>query len=251
MNLFQTPEASHQHSLQTLESIAAYDDFMDNLRTICDMGCGNGLDISWWANASYLDDDDRRRPRGYKCVGVDLNTTAVASSVPNLKLISQDFEEPLRIPPIDLLWCHDSFRYATNPLATLKLWNTQMHENGMICLIVPQTINIVYNKPVVRTFSQCYHNYTITNLLYMLAVNGFDCRDGHFVKYPNDPWIHCVAYKSEHNPMDPKKTSWYTLSEMNLLPESADKCIAKAGYLKQEELQTHWLNGQYIDWSKV
>ena len=69
MNLFQTPEASHQHSLQTLESIAAYDDFMENIRVVCDMGCGNGLDILWWANSTYRDDDDIPRSRNYDCYG--------------------------------------------------------------------------------------------------------------------------------------------------------------------------------------
>ena len=169
----------------------------------------------------------------------------------NLKLKNADFENPLNIKKIDLLWSHDSFRYATNPLATLNLWNQQMTDNGMIVLIVPQMVNIVYNKPVVRTFPGSYFSYNITNLIYMLAVNGFDCKDGHFVKYANDPWIHCVAYKSEHTPMDPKTTSWYDLALKGLLPDTADKCVDQFGYLRQEMLQTHWLNGQYIDWSKV
>jgi len=252
MDLFQSPGASHQHSLQTIESIAAYDDFMDSLNVICDMGCGNGLDILWWANATYIDDSDKKQPRNYKCYGVDLNTSMVADCPDDMRLITQDFEEPLRnMPLIDLLWCHDSFRFATNPLNTLGVWNQQVNDNGMICLTVPQTVNIVYNKTVTRTFPGCYYSYNITNLLYMLAVSGFDCKDGHFVKYPNDPWIHCVAYKSEHVPMDPKKTSWYDLVSKGLLPDSADKSIDKYGYLKQEDLQTHWLNGQFIDWSKV
>lgn len=251
MDLFQTPGESHQHSLKTLESISAFDDFMDNLRVICDMGCGNGLDILWWANANYMDDEEKLRPRNYKCIGVDLTTSRIPSCPENLRLVAQDFEEPLTALPIDLLWSHDSFRYAVDPLGTLKRWNNLMNENGMICLIVPQTVNIVYNKPVTRTFTGSYFSYNITNLMYMLAVNGFDCKDGHFVKYPNDPWIHCVAYKSEHAPMDPKKTTWYDLVSKQLLPDSADKCIDKYGYLKQEDLQTHWLDGQFIDWSKV
>lgn len=251
MDLFQNPQASHEHSLKTLESISAYDDFMDGLSVICDMGCGHGLDISWWANATYVDDDNNTQKRNYKCFGVDLDTSRVTNRPPNLRLLTSDFETNQKIKPIDLLWSHDSFRYATNPLGTLKLWNQQMSTNGMIVLMVPQMVNIVYNSPVVRTFPGSYFSYNITNLLYMLAVNGFDCKDGHFIKYPNDAWIHCVAYKSDIEPMDPKSTNWYDLANKGLLPDTADKCIEKYGYLRQELLQTHWLNGQYIDWSKV
>lgn len=252
MDLFQSPDASHAHSLQTLESIAAYDDFMDSLSVICDMGCGYGLDIAWWANSTYIDDSDKVQPRNYKCYGVDLNTNKVNTQLDNLRLITQDFEDPIRnMPFIDLLWSHDSFRYALNPLGTLKLWHSMMNENGMICLIVPQTVNVTYNKLVTRTFPGSYYSYNITNLMYMLAVSGFDCRDGHFVKYANDPWIHCVAYKNDIGPLDVKTTSWYKLSDLGLLPKTADECISKYGYLKQELLQTHWLNGQFIDWSKV
>lgn len=251
MNLFPTPEASHQHSLQTLELISAYDSFMDNLKVIADMGCGNGLDLMWWANCNYEDDLGRVQPRNYKCFGIDTDISRIHDKPANVRLLERDFETPTVTLGIDLLWSHDSFRYAINPLATLKLWNEQMTANGMIVLIVPQMVNIVYNKPVVRTFPGSYHNYNITNLMYMLAVNGFDCREGHFVKHPNDPWIHCVAYKSDHAPMDPRTTTWYHLSDKQLLPETADRCITKHGYLKQEDLQTHWLNGQFINWSKV
>jgi hypothetical protein len=251
MDMFQTPQASHEHSLKILESIAAYDDFMDGLSVICDMGCGSGLDITWWANAVYIDDDGVPKKRNYKCYGVDLDTARVVDHPKNLKLIKSDFETAQKIKSIDLLWSHDSFRYAVNPLETLRLWNQQMTSNGMIVLTVPQMVNIVYNKPVVRTFPGSFFNYNITNLIYMLAVSGFDCKDGHFVKYPNDPWVHCIAYKSEHSPMDPKKTSWYDLVVKGLLPDSADRCIDQYGYLRQEELQTHWITGHFVDWSKV
>lgn len=252
MDLFQTPDASHQHSLRTISLLNAYDTFMDSIECICDMGCGHGFDILWWANATYQDDNDVLQPRNYRCVAVDLDTSKLPSKKPsNLHIFEKDFESKVTNAKIDLIWSHDSFRYTINPLSTLKVWNEQMSENGMLVLILPQTVNIVYNKPVTRTFTGSYFSYNITNLMYMLAVNGFDCKDGHFVKYPNDPWIHCVAYKSEHAPMDPKKTSWYDLVSKNLLPDSANKCIDKYGYLKQEELQTHWLDGQFINWSKV
>ena len=251
MNIFKSDSDSHQHSLETLNLIANYDDFMDSITTICDMGCGVGLDLAWWATKTYLDENGAERPHNYKCLGIDLDLSRAAVSTDNMRIMQADFEEYNQNIRADVIWSHDSFRYATNPLGTLKNWNLQMNDNGMLVLIVPQNINITYNKPVVRSLPGNYFHYTITNLLYMLAVNGFDCHDGHFVKHPNDPWIHCVVYKSEHEPMNPRTTSWYDLCEKKLLPESAMNSVKTFGLLKQEDIQTHWLSGQFCNWNQV
>ena len=251
MNIFTSDTESHQHSLQTLNLLANYHDFMDSIDVVCDMGCGAGMDISWWASRTYIDENGVERPYNYMCLAVDTDTSRVNNNSENLRTIKGDFETKLLSRPADLMWSHDSFRYAINPLATLKVWNEQINTNGMLTMIVPQTVNITYNKLTVRALSQNYYHYTITNLLYMLAVNGFDCHDGHFVKYPKDPWIHCVVYKSEIEPMDPKTTTWYDLADKKLLPQTAINCIDAYGFLKQEELQTHWLNGQFCNWNQL
>ena len=61
MNIFKSDTDSHQHSLETLNLIANYDDFMDSITTICDMGCGVGLDLAWWATKTYLDENGAER----------------------------------------------------------------------------------------------------------------------------------------------------------------------------------------------
>lgn len=251
MNIFKSDQDSHTHSLRTLNLIANYDDFMDSIETICDMGCGAGLDLTWWATKTYLDDADQERPHNYKCIGIDLDISRCPQATDNMRFLQADFSEYNQNLKADVIWSHDSFRYSTNPLGTLLTWNRMLNPSGMLALIVPQTININYNKPVTRTLPGCYFHYTITNLMYMLAVNGFDCKNAHFNKDANDPWLHCVVYKSEHAPMDPKTTTWYHLVERDLLPDSAAACIKAFGMLKQESIQTHWINGQYCDWSKV
>jgi SAM-dependent methyltransferase len=251
MNIFANEQASHEHSLRTLGLLANFNDFMDSISTICDMGCGIGNDLAWWATRTYLDDNDVERPYNYRCIGVDTDTSRSQHNISNMEIFNGDFETYKLDAPADVLWSHDSFRYAINPLATLKHWRNQMTDNGMLVMIVPQTINIAYNKLSVRSLPLNYYHYTITNLLYMLAVNGFDCNAGHFVKYPNDPWVHCVAYRSDIEPMDPKTTSWYTLADKKLLPDTAIACIDRYGYLKQEELQTHWLDRQFCNWNQL
>jgi hypothetical protein len=76
----------------------------------------------------------------------------------------------------------------------------------------------------------------------MLAVNGWDCKNGFFLKEANDTWVNAVVYKSAIKPMDPKTTSWYDLAELDLLPGSAAACVQKHGELRQAELTLIWLN---------
>ena len=251
MNIFKTDADSHAHSLQTLNLLANYDAFMDSITSVCDMGCGAGGDIAWWATKTYIDENGSEKPYNYRCVGVDRDVSRAVYDLPNLKILQEDFEHFNPNIRTDLIWSHDSFRFAVNPLQTLKNWNTMINAGGMLVLIVPQTVNIVYNRPLVRTLPLSYFNYNITNLLYMLAVNGFDCKAGHFTKAPNDPWLQCIAYKSEHMPMDPTKTTWYDLYERDLLPQSALDMIKAFGFVKQENLQTHWIDGQFCDWTQV
>ena len=48
-NMFRNEEESHQHSLQTLNQLYEYDDFMMSIKTVADLGCGTGKDLIWWA----------------------------------------------------------------------------------------------------------------------------------------------------------------------------------------------------------
>ena len=76
----------------------------------------------------------------------------------------------------------------------------------------------------------------------MLATSGWDCRSGFFKQAPNDMWLHAIIYKSEHEPMDPKTTSWYRLAELKLLPESADLSVDAHGFLQQQDLIVPWID---------
>jgi hypothetical protein len=76
----------------------------------------------------------------------------------------------------------------------------------------------------------------------MLATAGWDCRGGFFKQTPADTWIHAVVYKSAHSPLDSKTSTWHTLSELKLLPESADRSIFSHNYLRQQDLVLPWID---------
>jgi ubiquinone/menaquinone biosynthesis C-methylase UbiE len=225
-------------------AIYEYDDFMAGIKTLVDLGCGEGNDLAWWATRTTRDESPK--PLNIRCLGVDqVSSLPIARKYPNITFRSCDFENLTYIPnttQYDILWCNNAFQYCINPLQTLANWYHLASDSGMLALIVPQTTNIVHNKLAFVQPEGSYYHYTLVNLIHMLAVTGWDCRSGFFLKDPADPWIYCAVYKSKQLPKDIKKTTWYDLVESKLLPETADKSILAHGYLRQQDLIIPWLD---------
>jgi len=210
---------------------------------MCDMGCGAGLDLEWWATRTTRDDDPQ--PLNITCQGIDRERSLrVTNTYANVKFLQDDFES-LAHPPrnrFDVIWCHDSFQYVLDPLRTLRYWRSLMNPNAMLVLILPQTTNVqgevlAYDQP-----DYVYHNWTIVSLIHALAVSGFDCHGGYFLKNATDPWLHAVVYRSEQPEFDPRTTRWYHLAEAGLLPESAVQGLRRYGVVRQRDLVLPWLD---------
>ena len=241
---FRNHDESHAHSLQTLNTLFEYDDFMESIGTLVDLGCGTGQDLEWWATRTTR--DDAPIPLNIRCTGIDTGPTpAVVKKHSNIVYQKIDFENTENLPKkskFDVLWCHDAFQYCINPLTTLAKWNTIAEPGGMLIMAVPQTTNMDIRQLSFVQPSGCYYHHTVVSLMHMLAVNGWDCNSGFFLKRPDDEVIHVIAYKSEHAPMDPKTTTWYELAEKNLLPETATASVQRHGYVRQQDLVLAWID---------
>jgi SAM-dependent methyltransferase len=242
--MFRNDDEAHQHSLETLSMLQEYDEFMESIGTLVDLGCGSGLDVEWWATRTTREYNPK--PLNIACVGIDIIDQSFAPRQhKNVSYQQIDFEKTITLPQnkqFDVLWCHNAFQYAIDPVGTLSRWHEIANPGAMLVLIVPETQRIHHKKLIFTQPTGCFYHYSIVNLMHMLAVSGWDCRTGFFKKNPTDPWIHAIVYKSEHKPMDPKTATWYQLSEMGLLPESADVSIRAHGELQQQELVVPWLD---------
>jgi hypothetical protein len=239
-----------RHALKVLNQLREYDSFLDSLHTIVDMGCGTGEDITWWATLETRDDPPV--PYNYNCFAVDRDEIKL-SNVPdliNVHKLQKDFNTRSVSVQADLMWAHDSLQYSTNPIETLKVWNEQMNVDAMLILCVPQHSGVADNKYYSRTHSGCFYNFTPTSLIYMLAVNGFDCKDAYMLKEFNDPWIHIAVYKSDIAPMDATTTTWLDLVDKGLLNSTVVNSINSYGYLRQEDILYPWLDKEnyFIDY---
>lgn len=241
--MFKNPEESHEHSLDVLNMLYQYDSFLDSLKVVADMGCGSGLDAKWWAELTTRDDPPE--PHNYTVYAVDTDARKIDPYIlktnSNLHVIQEDYNTVHFPKKVDLMWSHDSFQYSINPLQTLAHWNKYMNTNGMLVLNVPIHTTYSYDRLQTRSFSGCYYTYNACNLMYMLAVSGFDCRDCYVYMAPNYGWIHFAVYKS-YEPFDAASTSWFDLADKRLISDSAMQSLNKYGHVRQEELMFTWLD---------
>jgi hypothetical protein len=241
-----TVEANHR-SMEVFNCLREYDDFLESLQSVVDLGCGQGQDLEWWATAATREESPR--PLNIPCVGIDMiDTPAVARKYANITYQRVDFESDFQPQKtnFDLLWCNDAFQYCVNPIGTLSKWWHMASAGAMIILIVPQTTNFQQKRQVFYQPSGCYYHHSLISLIHMLAVTGWDCKSGFFLQKPNDPCNYAVAYKSQHQPMDPKQVDWYQLQELKLLPDSVDKSVQAHGYPVQTDLILPWLNKSFV-----
>ena len=247
MGLFKNNQESHEHTQFIRDLLYQYDSFLDSLEVIADFGCGDGSNIEWWAQLETRDDPPE--PRNYLCYAVDKNISKIKNevkSLPNVNIIETNLEDSRFIArSIDLLWCHNNFQYLINPIVSLRQWNEMMSVNGMLILTVPQSVHYKNNRLYNIAYNGCYYNYNIVNLMYMLAVNGFDCKDAYFYKKENDMWLYVAVYKSGIAPMNPQTTTWHDLIDLQLVNESVEHCVNTYGYVRQEEIITTWLDKDF------
>jgi SAM-dependent methyltransferase len=237
-------EKSHQHALEVLNLLYDHDDFMETIKSVADMGAGRGLDAEWWATRTTRD-DEKPAPLNIKVQAEDnLQQKTNRISNKNISWLTEDFSKTsIKPDSIDFVWCHNSFQFSKNPLATLAHWYSIMKEDAMLCLTVPYELSTYEVRDESRINATmmpgCYFNYTPINLIMLLATSGFDCRGGHFKFIADDPWIYCAVYKSEHKPQD--YMNWTDLLGKKLLPISIEKTV-EAGPVNDRDLLVEWID---------
>jgi hypothetical protein len=241
MSQFNNPHQSHQHSLQVLNLLKEHDTFMESISSVADMGAGACMDTLWWSQATTRDDNPELL--NLKCFAVDCKPKNIDFVQPkNMIYVTQNFEKNCLPEPVDVIWCHDAFQYALNPVSTLKVFNQQMNVNGLLYIGIPLQTYKEFNQWHSNSNNFQYYNHTFLNLVYMLAVNGFDCRDAYFRKAKDDAWLHAAVFKTDTAPMDPAKTSWLDLAQAGLLNDSLINSLSQFGYVRQQDALFPWLD---------
>lgn len=246
INLIDSP-----NTLPILKLLGEHHEFVESLKNIAVMNDIDGHDSAWWADYQFDDEDSTTKNKFSITVYGSKNTIRTANRRPNIKFVEADISNTGAKPnSVDFIWASNCLQRSVNPLSTLKHWWNILKEDGMLCLSVPQN-NYIDDLSRWQMFSYSgeYFNWNMINLIQCLAVNGFDCRDGHFKQTRYDPHIWAAVYKSNVKPMDPQKTQWYDLKDAGLTPYSLDESIQRKGYVSYSDLKVEWLDHSIYDLS--
>ena len=178
-------------SLPVLQLLGEHHDFMESLSSIALMEDATGDDAAWWSDYQ-IDPADKSTKLDIKIsVYGKQNRIRNANKRPNMRFINCDVGNTgTAANSYDLIWANNCLNFAENPMQTLRHWWSLLKEDGMLCLSVPQTAFIDdLSRWQIYGYSGQYFSWNIVNLIQMLAVNGFDCRDAHFKQQQPDPHI--------------------------------------------------------------
>ena len=243
MGPFKNAHYSHEHSLEVLNLLYAYDSFLDSLTTIADMGCGVGYDTEWWA--TLYTRDEPPEPHNYTVYAVDQAVYQLDQQIqtanPNIIPVEANFETVELPTKADLVWAHDVLQYSKNPLECLSNWRRNMTENGMLVISVPQTTFMYNNRISISSMNYQYYNYNLLSLMYLLCLSGFDCRDAYFYRKENTPWLYAAVYASHVDPI-PGHANWQDLADRRLVNDSVIASVNRYGYARLEDIVVQWLD---------
>lgn len=235
------------NTAKELELLGQHDDFMHNLNHVLVFENDRGQDSAWWAD--YQKDKTHSKSLGDFAVSVIANrVVSNEHKRKNLTQLKATVDHiPLKDNSVDFIWSVNALNRSAVPYATLLEWNRVLKHNGMLCVCVPQTAFIDdLSRWQIWSESGSFYHWSMISLIHCLAINGFDCHDGHQKQERHNPWIWAAAYKSEHAPMSPY-TTWYELAEKKLLPESLENCVYQFGYARHEFLKVEWFDHSIRD----
>jgi SAM-dependent methyltransferase len=242
-----TPAQSHQHSLETLNTLNKYQDFMDNLKEITDMGCGYGHDALWFADLI----DNQNLPRNIKVNAVDLSIDPQSVQYhQNISYRTVDFTATgLASNSQDFVNAHNCLQLSLSPFHTLLHWHDIMRVDAMLLISIPYNYYVDNHREIQKLDTvykyNSYFNWTMGSLMMTLVATGFDCRHGYFKLDTASGWIQAAVYKLPDTPKP--NMSWYDMCDQKILPLCIEQQILKNGTFKETDIICEWIDhSQYI-----
>lgn len=228
--------------------LSLFDESMwDQQLNVLDVGCGSGKHAAWWNSRRPKDPKDEFAPYT-ECAGIDIND--IDSEYKTFEFVKGDYHKlPWPRHTFDIVWSHYSLQYSTNPARALWEWRRVLKPDGRLYLTVPSH-DYTNRSSVYHRLDHYYGSFfTVSSLLYMLALNGYNTSQAHFYKSKNEPFIRVdVPVNNKIKmPLDNLETNLYNLVEQKLLPPHLEELVIRTGELKEEDFIITWVTGLIRD----
>ena len=229
-------------NLKTLTVLNSYQDFIDNIKVVADMGCGDGTDSLWWATLA----DYNNNHRDIKVSAIDnrIDRTIIKRHA-NIKYTQCDFSNTgLELNSHDFVWAYNSLQYSLSPIHTLLHWWDIMKPESMLLITLPYNFYVNTHRDILKVDTSyqhnCYYNWTMGNLIMNLVATGFDCRSSHFKIDKNNRYIQAAVYKSADK--TDINMNWYDMCDKKLLPLCLEEAIMKNGNFNETDIVCEWID---------
>ena len=222
-------------------------DLFTNMLHVCDFGCGDGYNTQWWCDQAPYNKDDQYANHT-KVSGIDL----IHSKTDKFNRTQGDIlSMPYKDDEFNLGWCHYTLQQLKDPVLGLIEMKRVLTDYSLLFLSVSQSLDTEYGriKTKFKQFDRVF--YTLPILITHLAMAGWDCRGGYFLKLENNRDI-CAVVKPMRDwkaPNDPYELNIYDLLDRKVLPESTDDMINAKGYFDETALILKWMTGSLTDYS--
>lgn len=243
-----------QYGLDLIEILDNFVEFKRSIKSLAYIGThDHGEELE---RIATLDDSDEENPKHlkFKISVVDKEISSPFKSISTkydwVTCIEHDLTQEVRLPfsnrKFDIMWLSNILQLVPDPLGFLRLVSKNTAKNGMLYISVPQTIG--YNRRTPRNYwySGQINNFSVTQLIYFIAICGFDVKDFYCKKLTYDDQIQLVTYKNtdcyEGIP------SWSDLAEKNIFNDNINEVISNHDFLTDQGLRTMWLDGTIYDY---
>lgn len=237
-----------QHkSAETVQNVISKQLF-ENMLHVCDFGCGDGSITDWWCNQAPF--NDKEPYASYtKVSGIDL----VDRNTDKFNFTCGDIQNmPYKDDEFNIGWCHYTLQQLKDPVQGLVEIRRVMTPWSLLFLTVPQTYDAEFGRLKTKFNRYDRNFYTLPTLITHLAMAGWNCKKGYFLKMENNRSIYAIV-----KPMqdwkgidDPYSLGPTDLMERDSLPESTHEMIKNNSYFDETSLTLTWINGSVTDYNQ-
>ena len=145
-----------QHNVETLTTLNQFQDFIDNIEVVADMGCGLGTDAIWWTSLV----DDYGDQRNIKVNAIDREIDKLRNKRhTNINYMESDFSNTgLESNSHDFVWAYNSLQYSLNPIQTLSHWWDIMKVDAMLLITLPYNFSVNDHRDILKVDAE-YSKY--------------------------------------------------------------------------------------------
>lgn len=219
----------------------------DNMLHVCDLGCGDGSNTEWWCDqAPYT--ESAPYANHTKVSGIDL----IDRKTDKFDFTCGDIlNMPYKDDEFNIGWCHHTLQQLKDPIKGLLEIRRVLTPFSLLFITVPQTLDTEFGRLKTKFGRYDRNFYTLPTFINQLAITGWDCRKGYFLKNFNDRNIYGIVKPKQdwEEPDDPMDLGPVDLMEREVLPESTDDMIKEKGYFDESALMLTWMNGSITDYN--